>query len=223
MIDHRAVPAYKGAPTGLTGRPVSSQPVNQMKNRMQALGLLDRAVKATTDDELVVAIAALDENKRDGLASFTAEVDPAAVRSAVKAGRIDGGMEAIAAIISDGCLADCIEALGDNADNPSTDELRDVLPGVAERHGVSITRIMLASTVVGEAPASAIIRDLLKSDELVALPTAEPTEIAPVVDHSGRSEDEQAALRAKRAEARKAKQEADRARREQSANARRRK
>ena len=207
----------------MTGRPVASQPVNQMKNRMQALGLLDRAIKATTDDELVVAIAALDENKRDGLASFTDEVDPAAVRSAVKAGRIDGGMEAIAAIISDDCLADCIEALGDNADNPSTDELRDVLPGVAERHGVSITRIMLASTVVGEAPASAIIRDLLKSDDVVALPAAEPTEIAPVIDHSGRSEDEQAALRAKRAEARKAKQEADRARREQSANARRRK
>jgi len=194
-----------------------------MKNRMQALGLLDRAIKATTDDELAAAIEALDDDKREGLASFSGDLDPAAVRAAVKSGRIDGGMEAIAAIISDDCLADCIEALDDNADNPSTDELREVLPGVVERHGVSITRIMLAATVVGEAPACAIIRHLLKSDDIVVLPKIEPTEIAPVVDHSGRSDEEQAALRAKRAEARKAKQEADRARREQSANARRRK
>jgi len=190
---------------------------------MQALGLLDRAIKATSDDELAAAIESLDDDHREGLESFVDELTPDGLRAGVKAGRIDGGMEAIAAIISDACLADCIEALGDHADNPSTDELREVLPGVAERHGVSVTRIMLAATVVGEAPASAIIRDLLKSDELVALPKAEPTEIAPVVDHTGRTADEQEALRAKRTEARRAKKEADRARREQSAQARRRK
>ncbi len=201
---------------------VASRPVNQMKNRMQALGLLDRAIKATTDEELVAAIEALDDDRREGLGSFVDPLEPDALRAAVKAGRIDGGMEAVAAIISDACLADCIEALGDQADNPSTDELRDVLPGLVEQHGVSITRIMLAATVVGEAPASAIIRDLLKTDELVALPKPEPTEIAPVVDHSGRSAEEQDALRAKRAEARKARKDADRARRAQSAQARRR-
>ncbi len=189
---------------------------------MQALGLLDRAIKATTDDELMAAVDALNDDQREALERFVGELDATSIRAAVKAGRIDGGMEAIAAIVSDACLADCIEALGDNAENPATDDLRDALPGVVERHGVAITRIMLAATVVGEAPASAIIRDLLKSDELVALPKAEPTEIAPVIDHSSRSADEQAALRAKRAEARRHKKEAERARRAQSEQARRR-
>jgi len=191
-----------------------------MKNRMQALGLLDRSFKAATDDELTAAIEALDEDHREGLESFVDELTPSGVRTAVRAGRIDGDMEAVAAVITDLCLADCIEQLGEHADNPSTDQLREVLPGVAERHGVAVTRIMLASTVAGEAPASAIIRDLLKSDELVALPKVEDVQIAPLVDTRRRSDDEQAEVRAKRAEAKRAKKEAERARRAQSAAAR---
>ena len=188
-----------------------------MKNRMQALGLLDRSFKAATDEELTTAIDALDDDHREGLESFVEGLTPAGVRAGVKAGRIDGDMEAIAAIISDLCLADCIKELGDHADNPSTDELKDVLPGIAERHGVAVTRIMLAATVAGEAPASAIIRDLLKSDELVALPKAEEVVIAPLIDTQKRSTDEQAAMKAKRAEAKAAKKEAERARKAQSA------
>jgi len=191
-----------------------------MKNRMQALGLLDRSFKAATDEELTAAIEALDDDHREGLQSFVDELTPAGIRTAVKAGRIDGDMEAVAAVITDLCLADCIEQLGEHADNPSTDQLREVLPGVAERHGVAVTRIMLGSTVAGEAPASAIIRDLLKSDELVALPKVEDVQIAPLVDTRRRSDDEQAEVRAKRAEAKRAKKEAERARRAQSAAAR---
>ncbi len=191
-----------------------------MKNRMQALGLLDRSFKAATDEELTAAIEALDDDHREGLQSVVDELTPAGIRSAVKAGRIDGDMEAVAAVITDLCLADCIEQLGEHADNPSTDQLREVLPGLAERHGVAVTRIMLASTVAGEAPASAIIRDLLKSDELVALPKVEDVQIAPLVDTRRRSDDEQAEVRAKRAEAKRAKKEAERARRAQSAAAR---
>ena len=196
--------------------------VNQMKNRMQALGLLDRAVKATTDEEIETAVAALDDDHRDGLETFVDDLTPESIRAGVKAGRIDGGMEAIAAILTDACLADCIEQLGDHAENPSTDQLKDVLPGVVERHGLGVTRIMLAGPVAGEAPASAIIRDLLKNDETLALPKAEVTEIAPLVDTAKRSTDEQDELRAKRKAAKKAKQDAERARREQSAAARRR-
>jgi len=196
--------------------------VNQTKNRMQALGLLDRSIKAATDDELVAAIDALDDDHRDGLESFVDALTPEGVRSGVKTGRINGDMESIAAILSDLCLADCIEQLGDHADNPSTEQLREVLPGVAERHGVAVTRIMLAATVAGDAPASAIIRDLLKSDELVQLPKAEDVTIAPLIDTAKRSPDEQAELKAKRAEAKAAKKEADRARKAQAASARRR-
>jgi hypothetical protein len=194
--------------------------VNQIKNRMQALGLLDRSFKAATDDDLAAAVDALDDDHREGLESLTGSTAPDDIRAAVRAGRIDGGMEAIAAVVTDQCLADCIEALGENADNPTTDQLREVLPGIVETHGVAVTRIMLASTVAGEAPASAIIRDLLKSDELVALPKSEEVTIAPLLDTKKRSDEEQAALKAKRAEAKAAKKEAERARRAQSAAAR---
>jgi hypothetical protein len=86
---------------------------------------------------------------------------------------------------------------------------------------VATTRIMLAATVAGEAPASAIIRDLLKHDDVVALPKADEITIAPLIDTQKRSDEEQEALRAKRAEAKRAKKEAERARRAQSAAAKR--
>lgn len=195
--------------------------VNQMKNRMQALGLLDRSFKASSDEDLATAIEALGDDHREGLESFVDELTPDGVRSGVKAGRIDGGMEAIAAIVTDAALADCIEQLGDNADNPSSDQLREVLPGLIERHNLGIVQIMLASTVAGEAPASAIIRDLLKNDETLALPKAEDVELAPLLDTSKRSADEQDEVRAQRKAVKKAKQEEARARKAQSAAARR--
>ena len=193
-----------------------------MKNRMQALGLLDRSIKAATDEELDAALAALDDDHREGVESFVeGELTATSLRDGVKAGRIDGGMEAIAAIVSDACLADCIEELGDHADNPSTDQLREVLPGLIDKHGLAVTRIMLAATVAGEAPASAIIRDLLKHDEVLALPKAEIPPMSPVLDTSKRSADEQAEIRAKRAAVKAAKKEAERARKAQAAAARR--
>lgn len=195
--------------------------VNQMKNRMQALGLLDRSFKAASDEELTSAIEALGDDHREGLESFVEDLSADGVRAGVKVGRIDGGMEAIAAIVTDAALADCIEQLGEHADNPSSDQLREVMPGIVERHNLGIARIMLASTVAGEAPASAIIRDLLKNDETLALPKAEAVELAPLIDTSKRSHDEQAELRAQRKAAKKAKQEAERARKAQSIAARR--
>jgi hypothetical protein len=192
-----------------------------MKNRMQALGLLDRSVRATTDEELGAAIEALDDDHREGLEGLVDEATADGVRAGVRSGRIDGGMEAIVAILTDACLADCIEQLGDHAENPSSDQLREVLPGIVERHGLGVTRMMLAGTVAGEAAAAAIIRALLKSDELVALPKVDEVRVAPTVEPPKRSSAEQAELRARRKEARQAKQEAARARREQSAAARR--
>ena len=199
---------------------VASKPVNQVKNRLQALGLLDRTFASATDDELDAAVAALDDEHRDALGEIVkGDVDAALIRESIGHGRLDGTLEGIALVLTDACLADCIEQLGDHAENPTSDELREVLPGIAERHGVAITRMMLASTVVGEAPASAIIRDLLKNDELVKLPPAEPRPIPPMIVPDV-DPDQRAALKAKRKEMRERKQAAARASREQAARAR---
>lgn len=188
---------------------------------MQALGLLDRSIKAATDDEVMSAIEALDDDHREGLDSFVeGELDVDSLRASVRSGRIDGSMEAIAAILTDAALADCIKELGEHADNPSTDQLHEVLPGLVERHGVAVMRIMLASTVAGEAPASAIIRDILKNDETLAIPKSEAPVHTPVLDTSTRSADEQDKVREQRKAVKAAKKEAERARQAQSAASR---
>ena len=125
-------------------------------------------------------------------------------------------MESLAILLTDAALADCIEQLGDHGDDPTREQLTEVLPGLVERHGLAITRIMLASTVAGEAKAAGVIRDLLKNDELVKLPKEEPRRIVPAVEHGEPDRSEREALKA-RARGRRVKQAEAAVRREQSA------
>ena len=197
--------------------------MNQVKSRLQALGLLDRAFANAGDDDLQAAIDALDDEHREALDELLgADATPEAVREGIAKGRLDGTMESTALVLTDACLADCIEQLGDHADHPTTEQLREVLPDLCEKYGKAITQLMLASTVAGEAPASAIIRDLLKNDDDMKLPKAEPKPLAPI--HQGPEVDpeERAAVKARRKEAKQRKQEEARARREQSQAAKRR-
>jgi hypothetical protein len=199
--------------------PVASRRVNQMKTRLQSLGLLDRALRATSDDELTALVEALDDDHREALERLTGgETTPEQLREAAVRGRLDGGMESIVLVLTDAALADCIEKLGDHADNPTSDQLREVLPGIVERHQLGPTRLMLASTLAGEANASAVIRDLLKHDELVQLPPVEPP--APVVLAPAADDPEREAIKARRQERKRKEQEEARIRREQSAKAR---
>jgi hypothetical protein len=192
--------------------------VNQTKTRLQALGLLDRSIRAATDDDLVAVTEALDDDHREALERVVgSETTPEAIRQAVVKGRINGTMETIALVLTDAALADCIEKLGDHADNPTREQLREVLPGVVERHGLAITRMMLASTVAGEAAASTVIRDLLRHDDVVKLPPEEPRPIAPAPAEAEEDDPEREAIKAKRVEARRRKQEQAALRREQSA------
>jgi len=190
--------------------------VNTMKTRLQSLRLLDRALAATTDDEIAALLAALDDDHREAVERLAEGVTPAAIRESVAKGRLNGTLESIAVVLVDACLADCIEQLGDHSDNPTSDQLREVLPGLVERHGLGCTRLMLATTVVGEAPASAIIRDLLKHDDDIKLPPVEPRPIPPIVEAPRVPDAEREAVKAKRRELKLRRQEEARARREQS-------
>lgn len=196
-----------------------------MKTRLQSLGLLDRSFKASTDDELDALVAELDDDHRDALLELVPTADAAGIRDAIVRGRLDGTMESLALLLTDACLADCIEQLGSNADNPSSDQLREVLPGLIERYELACTRLMLASTVAGEAAASAIIRELLKNDDMVKLPPVEEQQIVPPVrpEADSTSDEERAALKARRKEQKRQKQAEAQARREQAQQQRRRK
>ena len=207
--------------------------VNQVRNRLAALSLLDRAFAQLTDDEVAALLEPLAEdvvNAVDHIVGWRHEAAPAeedttaervaAVRQAAQRGRINGDLERLALLLSDRCLEDCISELGDASDNPSEADLQRVLPGVVERHGLATTQVMLAAVVTGEAVAAPIITRLLKHDDLVKLP---PVELRPVAPSPATPADdpERERLRAERKARRQAEQEAARARREQAATAKR--
>ncbi len=137
--------------------------MSQLKNRLQALSLLDRAFSAMTDEELASLVASLPEDHVNALddlcgareGGFTdADARNLAVRATVARGRMNGGLEQISTLITDPALAKCIELLGDNSDNPTEEQLLDATPTIVEAFGLATTRLMLASSVAGEAAAA---------------------------------------------------------------------
>ncbi len=218
-------PAVHLFPAPCRYQSVALRPVNQMKNRLQALTLLDRAMAAMTDAELEARVATLPDEHRSALDSICGAgddgfTDPAAravaLRATVARGRMNGVLEQVATVLTDTCLADCIEQLGDNADNPTEAELLEVTPGLIERHGLATVRLTLATSVAGEAAASVMLVRLLKSHDELGLPAREAVATAPVV-LSREADDE---TKAKRKAAKERKQAEARIRREQQARAR---
>jgi hypothetical protein len=205
--------------------------VNAAKARIAGIALLDRAVGQLTDDELETLTTTLPDDHRAALQKLAGSADdeelagPAlveALRSVAAKGRMNGNLERFAGIISEPCLADCIEQLGDHADLPSEEELLEVAPALVERHGLAVFQVMLAAAVAGEAPASPAIIRLLKHDDTLALP---PVPVTPaVVTRKELSADELAErerIKERRKEEKRAKQAAQAARREQAQRARR--
>ncbi len=198
--------------------------MNTTKAHIAALSLLDRALLAMTDDEMAALLAGLPEDhitavKR--LCDLHDEDDDlvAAVRVAAHKGRLNGDLQRLGVVMSDACLADCVEQLGDAADMPTEDELQAVIPGLIERHGLGTVRLMLAATVVGEAPVSAIIVGLLKTDEVVKLAPMELKPLAPLLPAKV-DDAERLRLKALRKERKAIEQAEAKLRREQVARAR---
>ena len=203
--------------------------MNQAKTRLVALSLLDRAFRKLEDAELQGLYQALDEEGQDTIQHIVGVkgqgLDDAGLIAAVRAcaakGRISGDLERLSLVLTESCLDDCIEALGNAADDPSEGQLLDALPDVVKKHGLTTTQIMLATVVCGEAVASPIIVRILKTNDDYKLPPAEAITTAPVVLDKEDSP-ERAALREQRKARKAAEQEAARRRREQAANAKRR-
>jgi hypothetical protein len=201
--------------------------VSQLKTRLQALSLLDRALAAMTEEELATLVDKLPDDHRQALDKIAGArdedgfSDPAArdlaVRATAARGRMNGGLEQVATILCDPCLAECIEALDDHADNPSEEQLKEVLPPLIDKWGVATVRMMLAGSIAGEAVATPMLTRLLKSDEELALPPEAPRET--VLLPAPHADDD---IKAKRRAAKDAKQAEARARREQQARAKRR-
>lgn len=197
-----------------------------MKNRLQALSLLDRALLAMTDAELEALVASLPDDHRQAIDRLSGArddsgfEDPAArtvaLRATVARGRMTGVLEQLTTVLTDACLADCIEQLGDASDNPTEDDMAEVTPGLIVRHGLATVRLTLATSIAGEAAASVVLTRLLKHDEVLALPAREAEPIAAVVPAREADDD----TKARRKAVKERKQAESRLRREQQARAR---
>ena len=198
--------------------------MNSTKAHIAALSLLDRALIAVTDDELAALLAGLPEDHTTAVKRICDLRDEdadlvEAVRIAAHKGRLNGDLQRLGVVLSDASLADCLEQLGDAAGMPTEEELQAVIPGLIERHGLGIVRVMLAATVVGEAPVSAMIVGLLKTDETVKLAPVELKPLAPLLPPKA-DDEERLRLKAQRKE-RKAQEQAEaKLRRDQVARAR---
>ena len=202
--------------------------MNFSKDRISRLALLDRALTNVPDADFEELLTSLPEDHVDALQQLVGFAsDPeastlAALRVVATKGRLNGQLEQICSILADACLVDCIESLGDNADLPSEEELREVLPGLVERHSLGITRLMLAAAVAGEAPATSMLTKLLKTDADYGLPAAVPQTFGIVpstkapVDAAEREQ-----IKARRKEEQKKKQAAEALRRQQIMQSRR--
>jgi hypothetical protein len=197
--------------------------MSQLKNRLQALSLLDRAFASLTDAELEALVASLPDDHREAVDDICGAkeggfTEPAArtlaMRTTASRGRMTGQLEQLSTIVTDPSLAKCIELLGDNSDNPTEPQLLEITPTLIESFGLGCTRLMLATSIAGEAAASVMLTRVLKHDETLALPPAPPVETtllpAPQADED---------LKAKRKAAKEKKQAESRARREQQARA----
>ncbi|MEI8240528.1 MAG: hypothetical protein WCI22_14030, partial [Actinomycetota bacterium] len=125
--------------------------MSQMKNRLQALSLLDRAFTCITDAELEAIVASLPADHVEALDELCdapeggfpdADARALAMRAYAGRGRVSGGLEQISTLLTDPCLAKCIEALGDNSDNPTEAQLLEVTPALIEEFGVADVRLM---------------------------------------------------------------------------------
>ncbi|MDO8362981.1 MAG: hypothetical protein Q7V88_08785 [Actinomycetota bacterium] len=198
--------------------------MSQLKNRLQALTMLDRAFSAINDDELAALVATLPDDHREALdelcgaheGGFTdTAARTLAMRATAARGRMNGGLEQIATLVTDPCLAKCIDLLGKNSDNPTEPQLLEITPALVEEFGLPATRLMLASSIAGEAAASAMLTRVLKHDETLALPPAERTdvEVLPARTADEETKAKRKALKEKKqAEARKAREQQQKAR-----------
>jgi len=193
--------------------------MSQLKIRMQALSLLDRAFAAMTDEELAATVATLPDDHvaavdelcgaREG-GFIDADARVVAMRATVARGRMNGGLEQVSTLITDPCLAKCIDALGDHSDDPTEEQLLEATPALVEEFGLAIVRVMLASSVAGEAAASVMLTRVLKHDPTLALPPVDRTDVE-VLPARTADEDTKAKRKAvkerKQADARKAREQ----------------
>lgn len=163
-------------------------------------------IGSLTDDSLSTLVSALEDDLRDAFSKIVglpaaAFDDPAALgslaRDAMARRRAwhDAGI-----LLAEPCTQYSIEKLGDSSEDPTIEELNELLPEVVEKFGIDAVRLM----VVQYSRSLKGFRQLVASDERFNVSTSNVG--APLIE---RDEQLQAAKRAERKQ-RKARERAAR-------------
>ncbi|NBP49627.1 MAG: hypothetical protein EBU70_00255 [Actinobacteria bacterium] len=165
--------------------------------------LLERRYAAVFDalaDESIEAMArALGDDLRDALAR-TLALPAGFLDGDGLAGRLRGAMRSRRAhlgagsILSDPVTTKTIDVLGDRSDDPSLEDLHEVLPAMVEEFGIDATRLMAVQYSVSLGG----FRKLIASDPRFAIPVRAAAAPAPAAAADPAAQDEKRRLRAER-------------------------
>jgi len=152
---------------------------------------LDAALATLDDDSLRRGLSGITEKQRQELAvqlnlprasMHLGDALTPLVRRKLRGLAVDRQL-VVATAITNRANDATVNALGDRSDDPSVEDLQEVLPGVIEEHGIELTRLMVAGYAVSDAPCRDAMREILDSDERFALP-----EVPPADEDSGDTE-----------------------------------
>ena len=148
---------------------------------------LDAALATLDDDSLRRGLSGITEKQRQELAvqlnlprasMHLGDALTPLVRRKLRGLAVDRQLM-VATAITNRANDATVRALGDRSDDPSREDLQEVLPDVIEQHGIELTRLMVAGYAVSDAPCRDAMREILDSDERFVLPEVPETDDEP--------------------------------------------
>lgn len=147
------------------------------------VALMDQALAALDDDTLRGALAGMSEKSRLDVAAqiqlprATMRLGDALiplVRRKLQTAAPDHQLQVLFALAQH-ANDQTIEALGPRSEDPTRDDLLEVLPEVIEDHGITLVTLMLVGYAASDAVCRPVMRELLETDDRFAV--GEPIEV----------------------------------------------
>ena len=188
------------------------------------------ALAALDDDTLRDALAHMSEKSRQEVSShlqmpratmYLGDALVPLVRRKLHNAAADHQLQVLFALAA-GANDQTIEALGDRAEDPTRDDLLEVLPAVIENHGITVVTLMLTGYAASDAPCRPVMREILDTDDRFVIGAPIPVEERASTLLAAPKVVDKDALKAKREQrkaAKEAKREAEAREREARANA----
>jgi hypothetical protein len=177
-----------------------------------------RALAALDDDTLRQALAAMSEKSRLDVATHlqlpraTMRLGDALmplVRRKLQTAGSEHQLQVLFALAQH-ANDDTVEALGPRSEEPTREDLIEVLPAVIDKHGLPIVTLMLAGYTASDALCRPVMRELLESDDRFVIGEPVAVEAKPELAAKPAPKLDKKELEAKR-EQRRAAKEAKRA------------